>query len=83
MEKDKSSKDYKNWDQKRYVKEANRNPIHYLKQSGNGFFVEREGWVLGLREELADVIHNTAFIKHMEDIINYRTMEYYRRRYKE
>ena len=34
-------------------------------------------------DELADVIKVDAFKKQMKDIIEYRTMEYYRRRYVE
>ena len=34
-------------------------------------------------DELADVIKVDAFKKQMQDIIEYRTMEYYRRRYVE
>ena len=56
-------------------------PIHFLKESGKGFFVEREGCALALREELADVIREEAFVRHMGDILEYRAMEYYRRRY--
>ena len=34
-------------------------------------------------DELADVIKIDAFKKQMKDIIEYRTIEYYRRRYVE
>jgi hypothetical protein len=38
---------------------------------------------LALREELRDVICQQAFAAQMKDIIEYRTMDYYRRRYRE
>jgi hypothetical protein len=38
---------------------------------------------MGIRDELADVIKIDAFKKQMKDIIEYRTMEYYQRRYVE
>jgi len=37
--------------------------------------------VLAVRDDLSEVIGNEAFKKHMKDILEYRTMEYYRRRY--
>ena len=54
-----------------------------LKASGKGFFIDKDGYALGIRDELADVIKVDAFKKQMKDIIEYRTMEYYRRRYVE
>lgn len=56
-------------------------PIKYLKASGKGFFIEKEGYALAIREGLKDAIENEAFKEHMKDILEYRTMEYYRRRY--
>ena len=58
-------------------------PIKFLKASGKGFFIDKDGYALGIRDELADVIKVDAFKKQMKDIIEYRTMEYYRRRYVE
>ena len=54
-----------------------------LKTTGKGFFIDKDGYALGIRDELADVIKVDAFKKQMNDIIEYRTMEYYRRRYVE
>lgn len=45
--------------------------------------MDKEGYALAIREELADVIKSDAFKAQMKDIIEYRTMEYYRRRYVE
>lgn len=49
--------------------------------SGRGFFVEREGYPIALAESLASVVQNPAFVDELKDIIEYRTMEYYRSRY--
>lgn len=81
MEKDKNTRDFRSWDKKRYVSEARKNPVHFLKESGSGFFVDREGFVLALRDDLKDVVTEPAFVQHMKDIIDYRTMNYYRQRY--
>ena len=66
---------------RQHLSKAKRMQIHFLKESGKGFFVEREGCALALREDLADVIREEAFVRHMGDILEYRAMEYYRRRY--
>ena len=58
-------------------------PIKFLKALGKGFFIDKDGYALEIRDELADVIKVDAFKKQMKDIIEYRTMEYYRRRYVE
>ena len=58
-------------------------PIKFLKASGKGFFIDKEGYALALREDLKDVIRNSAFCDHMKDILEYRTMNYYRRRYEQ
>lgn len=56
-------------------------PIKFLNASGKGFFIEKEGYTIAIRQDLEDVIKNEAFVNHMRDILEYRTMEYYRRRY--
>ena len=83
LERDKSTRDYKEWDLKRCVKEAKKNPVKFLMESGKGFFVEREGYVLGLREELRTVVKLKELAEQMWDVIEYRMMEYYRNRYEE
>ena len=38
---------------------------------------------LALRDELAAVIRDPVFVGHVKDVIDYRTMDYYQRRYVE
>lgn len=57
-------------------------PIKFLKASGKGFFIDKEGYALAIREDLRAVVKNHTFCEHMKDILEYRTMDYYRRRYK-
>ena len=75
--------EYKNMTDKQHVNKAKTMPIKFLKASGKGFFVDKEGYAISLRDELKDIIQNIAFKEHMKDILEYRTMEYYRRRYEE
>ncbi len=73
--------DYKAMTDKQHLSKAKNMPVKFLKASGKGFFVEKEGYVLAIRDDLKEAIENDAFKKHMKDILEYRTMEYYRRRY--
>ena len=73
--------DYKSMTDKVHLSKAKSMPVHFLKASGKGFFVDKEGFALAIREELADIVRKEAFRQQMKDILEYRTMEYYRRRY--
>ena len=54
-------------------------PIRFLKVSGKGFFVEKDGYAL--RDEIEDVVGNMAVGEQMGDVLGYRSLEYYWRRY--
>ena len=58
-------------------------PIRYLKASGKGFFVDVPGYAIGIREDLKIVMRSQVMGEQMVDIITYRSMEYYRRRYRD
>lgn len=73
--------DYKKITDKQHLKKAKNMPIHYLKASGKGFFVDKDGYAIAVHEEMRDVIGMEAFAEQMRDVLEYRTVEYYRRRY--
>lgn len=73
--------DYQAMTDKQHLSKAKNMPVKFLKASGKGFFIEKEGYVLALRDDLEGIIGNEAFKSHLKDILEYRTMEYYRRRY--
>ena len=75
--------EYQKISNKKHLSNIKQNPIKFLKSSGKGFFVDKEGYVIALREELRPIIESVEFKNQMKDIIEYRTMEYYRRRYLE
>ena len=75
--------DYKTMTDKQHLSKAKSMPIKFLRASGKGFFVEKAGYAIAIREDLEAVTGNTAFRGHMKDILEYRTMEYYRKRYAE
>ena len=68
---------------KEHIKKILQMPVHFLQESGKGFFVKKEGTALALKEDLKDVILQPAFGEQMKDVIEYRAMDYYRRRYEE
>ena len=72
---------YKKVTDKQHLSKAKRMPIRFLKASGKGFFVEKDGYALALRDEIGDVVGNMAFGEQMGDVLGYRSLEYYRRRY--
>ena len=68
---------------KDHVKKIIQMPVHFLQESGKGFFVKQDGSALALREDLREIISMPAFAEQMKDVIEYRTMDYYQRRYRE
>lgn len=58
-------------------------PVHFLLESGKGFFVKNDDAILGLREELRPLIDNPVMVQQMKDVIDYMIMDYYKRRYRE
>lgn len=76
-----SYEEYRKITDKQHISKAKSMPVKFLKASGKGFFIEKEGYALAIREELKEIIKLDAFKAQMKDIIEYRTMEYYRRRY--
>lgn len=78
---DMSYSDYKKITDRQHLSKAKSMPIKFLKASGKGFFIDRDGYALAIREELAEAVTHEAFQRQMKDILEYRTMEYYRRRY--
>ena len=65
-----------------HIKKILKMPVHFLLQSGKGFFIQKEGAALALREELSEVAETPVFAKEIADVIQYRAMDYYQRRYR-
>lgn len=76
-------KEFQQITDKQHLSKAKTMPIRYLKASGKGFFIDVPGYAIGIREDLRAVIGSRGMREQMKDIIEYRTVEYYRRRYKD
>lgn len=81
MLKDKSSKNFKSWTEKQYLALARKNPIKFLLKTHGEFFIKKEGYAISLSDELKDYIDLDSFKSHFKDIIEYRTLYYYKTRY--
>ena len=68
---------------KDHIKRIIKMPMNFLVKSGKGFFLKREDSALALRDEMKEIIKNPVLAEQMKDVIEYRVMDYYRRRYKE
>lgn len=75
--------DYKALSDDWHIKKMHTMPLHFLLESGKGFLVEKDGCALALRDDLKEVVNSEAFRNHMKDILDYRTINYYRSRYVE
>ena len=83
LDKNMTLQKYKDISDKDHLKKILAMPVHFLLESGKGFFVKNDDVILGLREELHPLIDNPVMIQQMKDVIDYRTMDYYQRRYRE
>lgn len=83
FDKDLTYDEYIQISDQKHLKKIIEMPVHFLQESGKGFFITKDNAVLALREELKDVIKDPFFIDQMKDVIEYRAMDYYQRRYRE
>lgn len=83
MLKDKKTENYKNWDENDYLKLAKENPIKNLAKTHNKFFKIKDNSALALNDDLKDYINLETFKKHVKDIIEYRTVTYYKSRFED
>ena len=82
LDKDMTYEKYMAISDKEHINKILKMPVNNLQLSGDGFFVKRDGCALALSEKLKDVIDNPVFVDQMGDVIRYRTMDYYQRRYR-
>ena len=81
LDKNMTIQKYNDISDKEHLKKILSMPVHFLLESGKGFFVKKDGAAIGLREELRTLINNPVMVCQMKDVIDYRAMDYYQRRY--
>ena len=82
LDKNMTIQKYNDISDKEHLKKILSMPVHFLLESGKGFFVKKDGAAIGLREELRTLINNPVMVCQMKDVIDYRAMDYYQRRYR-
>lgn len=83
LDKNMTIQKYNSISDKEHLKKILSMPVHFLLESGKGFFVKKDGATIGLREELRPLIDNPVMVCQMKDVIDYRAMDYYQRRYRQ
>lgn len=82
LDKNMTIQKYNDISDREHLKKILSMPVHFLLESGKGFFVKKDGAAIGLREELRPLIDNPVMVCQMKDVIDYRAMDYYQRRYR-
>lgn len=83
LDRDITYEEYRKIPDKDHRKKILQMPMHFLMEPGKGFFVQKDGYALALMDELEEVVKLPALSGQMGDVIAYRTMDYYQRRYRE
>ncbi|MGL4108433.1 DEAD/DEAH box helicase family protein [Clostridium sp. LP20] len=78
----KGTSDFESWGKSKYVKLAKDNPIKFLIKTHGDFFRSGDGYLIGIYEDMKDVIRDESFVEHMRDAVEYRTEKYYKDRFR-
>ena len=81
LDKDMTYEKYLSITDREHLKKIMQMPVHFLQESGKGFLLQRDGAAISLSKELDEIVRKPGFAKHMKDVIDFRTMDYYKRRY--
>lgn len=79
----KNFSEFKLLSDKEHLSNIKKNPVNFLIKSGKGFFIPTARNSIALAQKLSSFLENPEFIAHFQDIINFRTKDYYMRRYRE
>ncbi|OOM78318.1 UvrABC system protein B [Clostridium puniceum] len=77
MLRDKGTEDFEKWDKGKYVRLARENPIKFLLKTEFCYFRTKVEFLIGLNEQLINIIQNQIFVEHMRDSIVFRENRYY------
>lgn len=77
-----SFQSYQRISDKAHLSNIMKNPVKFLIKSGEGHFSSTKEISLKLSDDLIPYLTNVFFVKEYKDIVRFRQMDYYRRRYK-
>ena len=83
LEKEITYEEYRKISDKNHIQKIMKMPVYFLLKSGEEFFVKKDGAALALRDEMEEIVKEPVLAEQMKDVIEYRAIDYYRRRYEE
>ena len=81
MERDASSRNWRRWDDARLYRLVEKNPIYFLSQGNRLFEYDQINQRFRLSAALLPYL-STTLAAHVADILNWRTENYFAKRYK-
>ena len=78
-----SFQDYLKITDKAHLENIKKNPVNFLKQSAPEFFVSSDSSIIALSDKLTPFLQKEAFVNQVKDIIDYRTIHYYSKKYRD
>ncbi|MGV8150013.1 MAG: DEAD/DEAH box helicase family protein [Alkaliphilus sp.] len=83
---DKRHVDWGKWDHNRFEKEALNNPVKFLAKKNEFFHYDEINKIFSISEDIKPFVNKPfllkAFIEHYKDILEYRTKNYFQKRFK-
>lgn len=79
---DKSNRNWSEWTVDKFTNLARKNPVHFLSKSSNFFNYDEINKVFYLDDSLDNYLC-PALAEHVKDILDYKTIYYFRRRFRE
>ena len=80
--KDKSNRNWRQWNLDQYTTLARKNPVHFLSRSSKFFHYDEVNKMFYLDDSL-DAYLGPQLAEHVNDILAYKTTHYFRRRFRE
>jgi superfamily II DNA or RNA helicase len=77
----KSYQEFEQISDKAHLYNILHNPVHFLIQSGQGYFQASDNGGIQLSANLENDWHSPAFLFHFQDILDLRILDYYQNRY--
>lgn len=78
-----SYQDYLKITDKAHLDNIKKNPVNFLKQSAPDFFVSTDSALIALSDKLTPFLANPVFAEQVKDIVDYRTIHYYSKKYRD
>lgn len=78
-----SYQDYLKITDKAHMDNIKKNPVNFLKQSAPDFFVSTDSALIALCDGLVPFLKNPVFVEQVKDIVDYRTIHYYCKKYRD